>query len=209
MAAHLAGARISARVDNHNRGEMMSRWYAVAAVVAASSLPVVSAAAQSPDSFLHTANAAPRCASSGESPDPTVQVCAGFAFGGTRVALTTQSVLLNVGDAEANQTDCSAAFTTTTRTLEVDGQPLPITVVPCRYIPPADELVNPFFHGHWALFYRSLLDPGTLAPGTHTITFTTHWISDFTYSLNCPDPSGRCTVPAGSIEIDTGQLIIE
>ena len=81
-----------------------------------------------------------------------MQVCGGLAFGGIRVALSSQSVLLSVGDAEANRTDCSAAFTTTTRTLEVDGQPLPTTVVPCRYVPPADELVNPFFRGHWGLW---------------------------------------------------------
>jgi hypothetical protein len=187
----------------------MSRWYALAAVATAFGAAVVSAAAQSPESYLHTANAPPRCASPGESPDGAVTVCLGFASGGTRIALSSQSIILSVGDAESSQADCSAGFDATTHDFTVDGVSAPITVVSCRYIAPADLRVNPFFHGNWAVFYRSLLDPGALAPGAHAVTFTTHWIKDFSYSLGCTDPSGRCTVPAGSVEVLTGQLIIE
>jgi hypothetical protein len=179
------------------------------ALAAALAVTVVGAAAQSPESYLHTANAPPKCASPGEAPDAAVTVCQGFAFGGVRIALPSQSIILGVGDAESSQADCRAGFAATTHDLKVDGVPAPITVSPCRYIAPADLLVNPFFRGNWAVFYRTLFDAGALAPGAHAITFTTHWIEDFSYSLGCTDPSGRCTVPAGSVEVDAGQLIIE
>ena len=100
-------------------------------------------------------------------------------------------------------------FDSATHVLAIDGINVPVTVDHCRYYPPDFQQINPFFRGHWAVFYKYLINPGTLTPGWHNVSFTTTWFKDQTYSLGCTDPSGRCTVPTGTIEVDTGQLLIE
>jgi hypothetical protein len=162
----------------------------------------------SPIAHLHSAFFLP-CPLYPAPPDTTLQGCNGFGFGQTRVATATQAVVFVVGDAESNRTDCNNGFAATTHTLAIDGNSVPITVNPCRYFPPDFQEINPFFRGYWGVFYKYLINPGTLAAGAHDITFTTHWIEDFTYSLGCTDASGRCTVPAGNVEVDEGQLLIE
>ena len=166
------------------------------------------ATADSAQSHLHAFNATAPCASRGQPPDASLAVC-GMTFGVTRLALSSQSVILVVGDAESSHADCANGFAATTHSWMIDGNEVPITVDHCRYIPPNDPLVNPFFRGAWAVAYKNLIKPGALTAGSHTVTFTTNWIHDQTYSLGCTDPSGRCTIPAGSVEIDTGQLIIQ
>jgi hypothetical protein len=186
---------------------MKRRWVCLGAV-AMLAVTAGTASADSPDSYVHTAKAPPPCANSGATPDSAVVVC-GTTFGVSRTALSSQFVVVTVGDAEGSHADCAAGFDATTHTLVIDGIAAPITVVPCRFVALNETQVNPFFRGHWAVFYRYLINPGTLAPGSHTITFTTNWIKDFTFSLNCTDPSGRCTIPAGSVQIDTGELVIQ
>jgi hypothetical protein len=187
----------------------MNRWSISLTAAAVLAATAGTASADSPQSYLHTLAAPVPCAGPGGTPDATVSVCQGMIFGGTRVTLTSQAVIVAIGDAESSQIDCNASFDTTTHSIAVDGQGVPITVSPCRYYPSADTRVSPFFRGTWAVGYRYLIDPGALAPGAHTLTWVTRWIEDFTYSLGCTDPSGRCTVPAGSVEIETGALIVE
>jgi len=47
----------------------------------------------------------------------------------------------------------------------------------------------------WETDFRYLIPAGALTPGVHTVTWTSTFTSDFSYSLGCTDPSGRCTTP--------------
>ena len=171
--------------------------------------PGAAYAAASPDGYLHTANSPPRCASPGETPDPSVPFCQAMTLGGTRIALSTQSLILNVGDAESSRADCQSYLDAVVPMFTLDGVSYPITTVPCRYVPPGDALVNPFFRGHWATFNHAFVPAGTLAPGVREVFYSTYFVRDYTYSLSCTDPSGRCTVPAGSFGVSVGTVIIE
>jgi hypothetical protein len=165
-------------------------------------------AGESPVAHLHSAFFMP-CPDYPAPPDPTLAGCNGFSVGGTRVASVSQAVILAIGDVESSQADCKNGVAATTHTFTIDGNPVPITVDPCRYFPPDFQQINPSFWGNWGVFYKYLIRPGALARGIHDITFTTHWVNDFTYSLGCGDPSGRCTVAAGTVEVDEGQLLVE
>ena len=170
-----------------------------------------STAAESGDGYLHNIAQPVRCAAQGQTPDPTVSVCSVHFFQ-PRVALTSQTLLLAISDLEASRDDCSSYGSAQTTTFSVDGSPVPITTQPCRYVTQSvdNEFTLPIAGANavWDSEWRYLIPAGSLAPGVHTLTFTSTFTSDYSYSLGCGDPSGRCTVPAGTIDTATTTLTI-
>jgi hypothetical protein len=183
---------------------------ALAAVVAALASTAGVASGESPEGYLHNLAAPPLCAVLGDAPDASLPVCQARFFGPPRVALTSQSVLLRIGDSESSQADCEAFSAGVTTEFRIDGDPVSITTHPCRYVPqPVDNLegslpVIPV----WVTEFRYLIPAGALAPGVHTVTWTATYNVDVSYSLGCTDPSGRCTTPAGTVVTSTKELTI-
>jgi hypothetical protein len=171
----------------------------------------VTSAAESADGYLHNIAEPARCAAPGQTPDPTQSVCSAHFFA-PRVALTSQTVLLAISDFEASQGDCTSYGDAQTTTFAVDGAPVPITTQPCRYVPQSvDNVITLPVEGYdavWDSERRYLIPAGSLAPGVHTLTWTSTFTSDWSYSLGCGDPSGRCTVPAGSVDTATTTLTV-
>lgn len=169
------------------------------------------ASGESTDGYLHNLAAPPLCALPWQTPDPSLSICQA-RFLAPRLALTSQSVLLRIGDFEATQADCTSYDATQTTTFAVDGAPVPVTTQPCRFISQSvDNVVTLPLAGAqtvWGTDFRYLIPAGSLAPGTHTVTWTATFSSDWSYSLGCTDPSGRCTVPAGTVWTETTTLTI-
>jgi hypothetical protein len=143
------------------------------------------------------------------APDPSLPACqVRFPPGQTGYqALTSQSILFRIGDVEASQADCAAFSAATTVTFTIDGASVPVTIIPCQYIAqPIANLGN--FVGNWFTDRRYLSGPGALAPGVHTETATITYNTSFSYSLSCTDPSGRCTVAAGTVNRFTSTLTV-
>jgi len=179
----------------------MQRLFLLLPVVTAAAVVTVLASAagvasaESASGYLHNLAMPPRCALTSETPDPSAPICQLPNFGAPRLALTSQSVILRIGDAESSRADCAAYSAGVTTTFAVDGAPVPITTQPCRFVPKLDDF-QPFW---WWTEYRYLIPAGSLAPGEHTVTWTATYNTDVSYSLGCTDPSGRCTVPAGTV----------
>ena len=164
------------------------------------------AAAESGDGYLHNLNAPPLCAFPWETPDPSVPICQARFFA-PRLALTSQSVILRIGDVESSQADCEAYSSGVTTTFKVDGGSVPVTTIPCRYTPMTPDNLTAF-GPLWRTDYRFLIPAGSLAVGVHTVTWTATYNVDITFSLGCTDPSGRCTTPAGTVVTATAELTI-
>jgi hypothetical protein len=168
-----------------------------------SALGVANAA--SADRYLHDPAAPPLCAFPWTTPDPSVSVCQARFFA-PRLALTSQSVLLRIGDAESSRADCVSYDSGVATTFAIDGQGVSITKIPCHDEPRVNVAgVMPV----WGVDYRHFIPAGTIAPGVHTVTWTSTYTRDVSYSLGCTDPSGRCTVSGGTVVSSTTQLIIQ
>lgn len=191
----------------------MSRVVVVTAIVGVlAALSFTNAAsAESTDGYLHNLAAPPLCPLPWETPDPSLPVCQARVFA-PRLALTSQSVVLRIGDFEASQDDCASYFTAQTTTFTIDGAAVPIVVQPCRELPHSiDNVITlPAFGADrvWETDYRYLMPAGSLLPGIHIVTWTASFTSSYSYTLGCDDPSGRCTVPAGSVFTSTTTLTI-
>jgi hypothetical protein len=171
--------------------------------IAALALGVTDASADQSDVYVHGPALPTRCPFAWQTPDPSVSTCWARFFVPS-IALTTQSVLLRIGDYEASFADCSAFSLATTTTFQLDGAFVPITNQPCRYLP----LDTTFDQPVWRTDNRYLIPAGSLSPGDHTITWTTTYNSGYSYSLGCTDPSGRCPIPAGTVQTSTVTLTI-
>jgi hypothetical protein len=171
--------------------------------IAALALGVTTASADPSNAYLYGPALPTRCPVAWQSPDPSVSTCWARFFVPS-IALTTQSVLLRIGDYEASFADCSAFSSSTTTTFQLDGAFVPITNQPCRYLP----LDTTFGQPVWRTDYRYLIPAGSLSPGDHTITWTSTFNSGYSYSLGCSDPSGRCPIPAGTVQTSTVTLTI-
>ena len=168
----------------------------VAAIFAVGAAGAGVASAESMNGYLHNLAMPPRCALSWETPDPSVPVCQLINFGAPRLALASQSVILRISDVESSRADCAAYSAGVTTTFTVDDAPVPITTQHCRFVPELGDLGELFW---WWTDYRYLIPAGSLAPGVHTVMWTATYNTEVSYSLGCTDPSGRCTIPAGTV----------
>jgi hypothetical protein len=178
----------------------------LATVVAACVVVVATASAESPDGYLHNWTAPPRCPQG--VADASIPVCQVTFFGTGYEASTSQSILFRVGDFEATAEDCRTVSTSVTVTFTIDGTLVPVTELPCRFIPIPIDNVSLAFVGYWGTDFRYVSPPAALVSGTHVETATFFVDSSFTYSLGCGDPSGRCTVPAGTVFTYTSDVTI-
>jgi DNA-binding SARP family transcriptional activator len=155
--------------------------------------------------------APPMCASPSETPNASLSSCQAHFFA-PRVALTSQSVLLTISDWEATRADCATYSAAQTTTFAVDGEPVLYTTVPCQHVTHSiDNVITlPLLDAPtaWGMQDRYLIPARTLTPGTHTLTWTSTFLSDYSYSLGCTDPSGRCTTKAGTVATSTTNLTI-
>lgn len=165
------------------------------------------ASGESTNAYLHTLAAPPVCAFPWETPDPSVSVCQARFFA-PRLALTTQSIILRIGESEGSQADCTAFAAAQTTTFAIDGAPMPIITQPCRYVALAVDNVSLPALPVWLTEFRYLIPAGALAPGVHTVTWIDTFTSGYSYSPGSGDPSGRCTVPAGTVHTSTTTLTI-
>jgi hypothetical protein len=165
------------------------------------------ARATSPDGYLHSLAMPPFCPFPWGTPDPSLAICQANAFA-PRLALTSQSVILRGGDYEGSLADCTGYATAVTTAFTLDRELIPVTTQPCRYVPRAVENANFFVIPNWDYEVRSLIPAGSLSVGIHTLTWTATFNANFSYSLGCTDPSGRCTVPAGTVFNSTSDLVI-
>jgi hypothetical protein len=158
--------------------------------------------------YLHDLPAPALCPRT--APDPSLDICQARFFEPPFQVLSSQYVLLRIGDFEANHASCEAFSRSTTETFLIDGSAVPFTTIPCRYVA-KDPANMPFPAGSWGTDFRYLIAPGMLAPGVHTVTYIL--TADSTYTITgpppfCYDPSGTCTIVAGTTFTSTNQLIV-
>ena len=183
---------------------VLARLGAVVLVLAAFAGVAGVASATSPDGYLHGLNAAPLCPTTSpgplDQPSDTCQIR--FFTPVVPQALTGQSILFRVGDFEASRADCDAFTDSTVVTFAIDGVAVPVTAVTCRFIPRPVDNIPSVIVGYWFVDFRYVSAPGQLAPGSHTAHVVITAVADYSYSLLCDDPSGRCVVPAGTVTLD-------
>lgn len=194
------------------KGHLMKPLLLAAAVVLTAAIVVPGANADlSADGYLHSIAVPPRCAFPWQSPasDP---VCSDGLFA-PRLATTSQSVILGVSDFEGSLADCEGWVNAQTTVFAIDGSPVPITFQPCRMVTQSvpNLLTLPIDGANavWATSSRILIPAGSLSPGDHSVTWTITFTSDYTYSLGCTDPSGRCLGDTtGTVLTNTNTLTI-
>jgi hypothetical protein len=161
------------------------------------------------NAYLHNLPAPVLCPRT--APDPSLDICQARFFEPPFQVLSSQYVLLRIGDVEANQASCEAFSRSSTETFLIDGSPVPFTTIPCRYVAMPPENLGSEWTGNWGTDFRYLITPNMLTPGVHTVTYTQ--VADSTYTITgppdfCPDPSGTCTILAGTTQTFTNQLIV-
>ena len=188
----------------------MKRLLAVAGSIVALFAVAATASAESADRYLHSIAMPPKCAFAWNQPDPSLSVCWVSPWV-DHAALASQSLILAVGDFEATREDCES-WRRQTMVFTVDGSPVPITTQPCREVSRSiDNVITlPFFGADtvWGASFRYLIPAGSMSLGVHTFTATSTYTSDYSYTLGCDDPSGRCTVPAGTVASSTSAFTI-
>ena len=184
-----------------------TRFVLASALVALAAACAAGGAAAGPaEQYLHDLAAPPLCPQ--DAPDSSLPVCQVRFFGGSWQALTSQSILFRIGDIEASRADCAAFSDATTVVFAIDGVSVPFTTIPCRFVPRPIDNLGADFADSWATDFRYLSEPGALTAGVHTETATITVNSSYSFSLGCTDPSGRCTIPAGTVESFTSELTV-
>jgi virginiamycin B lyase len=111
----------------------------------------------------------------------------------------SQSILLRLGDVESSAADCSA-FTRATRfVFTIDGRPVPVKVIGCRYVAHPIAHIAGGIVGKWFMDGRYSSKSRELLPGRHTVKATLTAVAAYSYSLGCKAASGRCSVRAGTV----------
>jgi hypothetical protein len=184
-----------------------TRFVLASALVAFAAACAAGVAAADPaEQYLHNLAAPPLCPQ--DVPDSSLPVCQVRFFGESWQALTSQSIILRIGEIEATQADCAAFSDATTMTFAIDGAPVPVTQIPCRYVARPIDNLGTGWAGDWGTDFRYLSEPGALAAGQHIEVATLTFNSSYSYSLGCTDPSGRCTVPAGTVNNYTSEITV-